>query len=72
MKEKLIRQVEAYIPFNEQEAADKATLLSLLRRILLLRFPEVYKLHHTLQEPKLPFHRNAVHRTELYHPEAAV
>ena len=31
MKEKLIRQVEAYIPFNEQEAADKATLLSLLR-----------------------------------------
>ena len=31
MKEKLIRQVEDYIPFNEQEAADKATLLSLLR-----------------------------------------
>lgn len=31
MKEKLIRQVEAYIPFNEQEAADKAALLSLLR-----------------------------------------
>ena len=31
MKEKLIRQVEAYIPFNVQEVADKAALLSLLR-----------------------------------------
>ena len=32
MKEKLIRQVERYTPFNEQEAADKATLLNLLRQ----------------------------------------
>ena len=31
MKEKLIHQIEAYIPFNEQEAADQVTLLNLLR-----------------------------------------
>ena len=31
MKEKLIRQIEAYIPFNEQEAADQVTFLNLLR-----------------------------------------
>ena len=31
MKEKLNRQIEAYIPFNGQEAADKATFLNLLR-----------------------------------------
>ena len=32
MKEKLIRQIERYTPFNEQETADKATLLNLLRQ----------------------------------------
>ena len=32
MKEKLIRQIERYTPFNEQETADKATLLTLLRQ----------------------------------------
>ena len=32
MKEKLIRQIERYTPFNEQESADKATLLTLLRQ----------------------------------------
>ena len=32
MKEKLIRHIERYTPFNEQEAADKATLLNLLRQ----------------------------------------
>ena len=32
MKEKLIRQIERYTPFNEQDAADKATLLTLLRQ----------------------------------------
>ena len=30
MKETLIRQIEKYTPFNEQEATDKATLLNLL------------------------------------------
>ena len=32
MKEKLIRQIERYTPFNEQETADKASLLNLLRQ----------------------------------------
>ena len=30
MKEKLIQKIQAYHPFNEQEATDKATLLDLL------------------------------------------
>ena len=32
MKEKLIRQIERYTPFNEQESADKATLLNFLHQ----------------------------------------
>ena len=32
MKEKLIRQIEQYTPFNEQESADKATLLNFLHQ----------------------------------------
>ena len=31
MKEKLIHQIENYVPFNEQESADKATILKLLK-----------------------------------------
>ena len=31
MKDKLIRQIEDYIPYNEQEARDKATFLKLLQ-----------------------------------------
>ena len=32
MKERLIRQIERYTPFNEQESADKATLLNFLHQ----------------------------------------
>lgn len=30
MKEKVIRQIESYVPFNEQETADKALILKIL------------------------------------------
>lgn len=38
---------------------------------LTVRISEVYKMHHKLQEPILPFLRISVHQTGLYHQVAA-